>query len=304
MDFLGKKDDEPSMAENWLKRTERMLWKMHCTPEESLGCATSLLQDEAYQWWLSMTRTAPPKGITWEFFLTEFRKNYVGRIYMSNMRREFYNLKQRQMSVIEYQGEFTRLSKYAPEMLVIEEENCRKFEHGLNDNIRAHVTGFFLDDFSKIVTCALNVERVKKEEYKRKERRHGKKNPNQSSSYQHQSKKFRGPQGSNPPIAQGSAQATGSKTIMPTPLVASAPGGSSRGLVSPFCTHCVRRHKGKCWRLTDACLACEFNEHKIKDCPRARSFTSPWTGGTVLAVHKSNKDNKSVASSIVSRQAT
>ena len=36
MDFLGKKDDEPSMAENWLERTKRMLRKMHCTPEESV----------------------------------------------------------------------------------------------------------------------------------------------------------------------------------------------------------------------------------------------------------------------------
>ena len=45
-----------------------------------------------------------------------------------------------------------------------EEEKCRRFEDGLNDHIRAHVTGFCHDDFSKIVTCALNVERVKKEE--------------------------------------------------------------------------------------------------------------------------------------------
>ena len=81
----------------------------------------------------------------------------MGRIYMSNMRQEFHNLKQRQMSVIEYQREFTRLSKYAPEMLVTEEEKCRKFEDSLNDHIRAHVIGFFHDDFSKIVTCALNV---------------------------------------------------------------------------------------------------------------------------------------------------
>ena len=74
-----------------------------------------------------------------------------------------------------------------------EEEKCHKFEDGLNDHIRAHVIGFFHDDFSKIVTCALNVERMKKEGNKRKERRQGKKNPDQSSSYQHQSKKFRGP---------------------------------------------------------------------------------------------------------------
>ena len=36
VDFLGRKEDEPSMAENWLERTERMLVQMHCTPDESL----------------------------------------------------------------------------------------------------------------------------------------------------------------------------------------------------------------------------------------------------------------------------
>ena len=112
------------------------------------------------------------------------------------MRREFHNLKQRQMSVTEYQKEFTRLSKYAPKMLVTEDEKCRKFEDGLNDHIQAHVIGFFHDEISKIVTCALNVERVKKKENERKERRQGKKNPGQTSAHQQQSKRSRGPQGS------------------------------------------------------------------------------------------------------------
>ena len=48
MDFLRKKDDELSMAENWLERTERMLLQINYTQEENLECATSLLQDEAY----------------------------------------------------------------------------------------------------------------------------------------------------------------------------------------------------------------------------------------------------------------
>ena len=42
----------------------------------------------------------------------------------------------------------------------------------------------------------------------------------------------------------------------------------------------------------------------MKDCPKARSFTSPRTRGTVSALQKSNKDNKSVASSSAPRQAT
>ena len=200
------------------------------------------------------------------------------------------------MSVTEYQREFILLSKYALEMLVIEEEKCRSFDDGLNDHIWAHVIGFFHHDFSKNVTCDLNVERVKKEEYKRKERGQGKKNPTQSSSYQLQSKKFKGPQDSNQPTTQGLAQAIGSKTILPTPLVASALGGSSRGPAPPYCTHYGRKHKEGCWRLTGVCLVCGSNEHKVKDCPRVRSFTSPWTWGTISVVQKSNKDNKSVAS--------
>ena len=111
-----------------------------------------------------MTRTAPLKSITWEFFIAEFKKQYVGRIYLRNMRREFHNLKQRKMSVTEYQREFTQLSKNASEMLVIEEEKCHKFEDGLKDYNQAYVTGFSHDDFSKVMTCALNVERGKKEE--------------------------------------------------------------------------------------------------------------------------------------------
>ena len=87
VDFLGWKEDEPSMAENWLERTKRMLVQMHGTPDESLECVTALLQDEAYQWWVSVTRTAPLESITWKFFLDEFKKHYVGCIYLANMRR-------------------------------------------------------------------------------------------------------------------------------------------------------------------------------------------------------------------------
>ena len=159
-----------------------LLWH-ESTSKEKLECETSLLQDEAYQKWVSMTRTAPPERVTWRFFLDEFKKHYVGRIYFIKMRREFHNLKQRQLSVTEYLREFTRLRKYALEMLITEDEKCRKFENSLNDHIRAHVTGFCHDDFSKILTCALNVERVKKGENERKYRRQGKKNPGQSSAH-------------------------------------------------------------------------------------------------------------------------
>ena len=229
--------------------------------------------------------------------MDEFKKHYMGRIYLNNMRREFHNLKQRQSSVTEYVREFTRLSKYAPEMLVSEEEKFCKFEDGLSDHIRAHVIGFCHDDFSKITTCALNVERVKKEENERKDKRQGKKNPGQSSAHQQQSKRLRGPQDPRQPTAQ----ATGRDTILSAPSIASAQGGASRGQDVPRCSHCGRKHKGDCWRLTGACLGCGSMEHKIRECTRARLFTAPQTGGNVSSVQKGSK---SVASSSVPRQGT
>ncbi|KAL5738263.1 hypothetical protein ACOSP7_031024 [Xanthoceras sorbifolium] len=93
-DFRGKSDDDATVAEYWFERTERILQQMHCTPEESLECAISLLQEDAYHWWTAIIRTVRPAERTWEFFQREFRKKYVGRIYIENMKRDFVNLKQ------------------------------------------------------------------------------------------------------------------------------------------------------------------------------------------------------------------
>ena len=57
--------------------------------------------------------------------------------------KQFLNLKQRSLSVAEYEKEFSHLSKYAPESVLTEAFWCRQFEDGLNESIKrylAHVT--------------------------------------------------------------------------------------------------------------------------------------------------------------------
>ena len=51
-------------------------------------------------------------------------------------------------------------------------------------------------------------------------------------------------------------------------------------------------------------MVCGSNEHKVKDCPRARSYIAPQTGGIASVVQKGSKDNKRVASPSAPRQAT
>ncbi len=58
---------------------------------------------------------------------------------MQARRREFISLRQRQLSVAEYEREFVRLSRYKREIVPTEAERCRRFEEGLNDNIKTMI---------------------------------------------------------------------------------------------------------------------------------------------------------------------
>ena len=52
--------------------------------------------------------------------------------------KQFLNLKQRNMSVAEYE-EFSHLSKYVPEVVLIEAFQCRQFKDGLNESIKRYL---------------------------------------------------------------------------------------------------------------------------------------------------------------------
>ena len=49
--------------------------------------------------------------IPWEFFVQEFMAKYVSDMYRETKWKQFLNLKQRNLSVVEYEKEFSHLSK-------------------------------------------------------------------------------------------------------------------------------------------------------------------------------------------------
>ena len=77
--------------------------------------------------------------IPWEFFVQEFRTKYVSDMYKETKWKKFLNLKQRNLSVAEYEKEFNHLSKYAPELVITEAFWCRQFEDGLNESIKRYL---------------------------------------------------------------------------------------------------------------------------------------------------------------------
>ena len=85
-----------------------------------------LLQSKAYDWWkLVLRRPWLPDPMPWDFFVQEFRVNYVTYMYKEVKWKPFLNLKQRNMSVAEYEKEFSHLNKYESEVVLIEAFRCR-----------------------------------------------------------------------------------------------------------------------------------------------------------------------------------
>ena len=88
-------------------------------------------------------------------------------IYCDEKQREFLNLKQQAMTVVEYEVRFTQLSRYALMMVATEKDRCRQFEEGLSYNIRSRLASSDLRTYQELKAAAIRVERLlrEKEEY-------------------------------------------------------------------------------------------------------------------------------------------
>ena len=121
--------------------------------------------------------------MAWEFFVQEFRAKYVTEMYRETKWKQFLNLKQRNLSVAEYEKEFSHLSKYATELILTEAFRCRQFEDGLHDSIKRclpPITSLKTVDFYQLVQAAMKIERL---ETSSKERSQKKKFSKGASSF-------------------------------------------------------------------------------------------------------------------------
>ncbi|KAA3487356.1 maturase K [Gossypium australe] len=181
-EFKANIDDDPEKVEFWLENSMQVFDELYCTPEECLKCVVSLLKDSTYHWWKTLTSVVPRERMTWDFFLEDQR-------FIDQKRKEFIELKQDKMYVGEYEREFVRLSKYAQKCVSTEAIMCKRFEDGLNEDIRLLVRILELKKFVVLVDRACKAEDLNKEKRKAMiEARDARKRPT-SKSFQSQSKR-------------------------------------------------------------------------------------------------------------------
>ena len=118
-EFHGTSLEEFDKVEFWLEKLQRALDEVKCPLEQMAKCVVSLLQGSAYDWWkLVLRNSLLPEPISWDFFVREFQIKYVIDDYKETKWKQFLNIKQGNLIVVEYEKKFSLLSKYAPELVL------------------------------------------------------------------------------------------------------------------------------------------------------------------------------------------
>ena len=102
------------------------------------------LEGESHVWWDWVKASRNWEAMTWE----EFRELFMGKYFPTSARhakaREFLELKQRTMTVLEYMAKFTELARFTDDYVAINMAKVRKFEDGLKLSIRGKIVGLLL----------------------------------------------------------------------------------------------------------------------------------------------------------------
>ena len=181
-------------------------------------------------------------------------------MYRETKWKQFLNLKQRNLSMAEYEKEFSHLSKYAPESVLTEAFRCRQFEDGLNESITRYLAPVKIlrqINFYQLVQVTMKVE---KSEARSRERFQKRKISRGASSFS-----IKRARESQAELVQGLA--TRGRKQGSAVVPSSGRGVSTRQGEVPECPHCHRRHLGVCRLLRGGCFRCGSTEHLIVNCP-------------------------------------
>ena len=136
--FKGKYD--PDGALDWLKDIERIFCMMDCTPVQKVRYGTHMLAVEANDWWLETCQRLEAAGedVTWVVFRREFLRKYFPEDVCGKKEIEFLELKQGNMSVVEYVAKFSELAKFYLHYTEADAgfSKCIKFVNGLRPEIK------------------------------------------------------------------------------------------------------------------------------------------------------------------------
>ena len=153
-----KEAKKPEEAEEWLNELERILTSLQTNEEDMVPFAEFLLQGEANEWWkvekTNFTNSAP----TWKDFREKFLHNYFPRSVWEQKEREFLYLKQGNLTILQYNSEFRKLSRFAPSLVASEQDRIKRFHEGLRPIMQKDLATSKFTTYAELLDTALKLE--------------------------------------------------------------------------------------------------------------------------------------------------
>ena len=172
------------VADHWFMQIENVLEAMEITSDMTrIRLAAFQLEGEARVWWRWVRTSRDLEVMTW----AEFQELFMGKYFPETSRhakaREFLELKQGVMIVMDYVARFTELARFADDYVATDMAKVRRFENGLRLSIGARIVGLRLQDMDSMVGMALTIKREMEDARNTRDASvSGKRNDSQSSS--------------------------------------------------------------------------------------------------------------------------
>ncbi|GAB2281062.1 hypothetical protein Dimus_039445 [Dionaea muscipula] len=152
---------DPIKAGNWLMEVEKILKRIACPRAFWVSNASFQLKDDAEFWWQSVERKfeGREQDLTWETFVQEFHGKYFTAYAKAEKKVELLSLKQGDIKIPAYDAIFPELSRFAPELVVTEEDKMFLFLKGMDPDLQVLVRGLRCFSLPDMVERAANIER-------------------------------------------------------------------------------------------------------------------------------------------------
>ncbi|XP_071900882.1 uncharacterized protein [Coffea arabica] len=243
---------------------------LHYSEERQVTFAVFQLEGAARSWWnvirMKWDREQTPR--TWVNFVRDFNAKYFPPLVQEKREDEFIRLRQGTQSVAEYESQFTRLSKFAPELILTEQRRVRRFTQGLNVEIQKDLAVAQIHTFSDAVEKALRVENARLQVRNFQVKKRGFSASSSTQGDKGTPPKFgRGAGGGRQPgMTRGTPPRGGHNGRGPQKSTSQ---GSSASVARGPCGFCGKPNhtEDNCWRKERRCLRCGSAEHQIANCP-------------------------------------
>ncbi|KAK8934648.1 hypothetical protein KSP39_PZI014257 [Platanthera zijinensis] len=147
------------VIDDWLISIEEMFSYSGITDDQRVMIAAYQLKDLAKSWWLR-EKESLVAGCSWEVFKEMLLRKFLPSVERDRLMNDFLHLKQRQLTVGEYEIEFSKLSRFAPGLVIVEADRVKRFLGGLRSKVQQLTSAYGSETYAGVVEAALMVEDI------------------------------------------------------------------------------------------------------------------------------------------------